>query len=90
MEMSKPEITPAQARSLLRLISDARTVTDPDGQQFGRMISDELEDCSATLQLIANGPDLPCDRPPTGWTCSRPRNHSGPCAASPIEVPDEQ
>lgn len=23
-----------------------------------------------------------CDRPPAGWSCSRVRGHSGPCAAS--------
>lgn len=25
----------------------------------------------------------PCDRPPAGWTCTRPAGHSGPCAAYP-------
>lgn len=24
-----------------------------------------------------------CDRPPVGWTCSRPPGHDGPCAATP-------
>lgn len=24
-----------------------------------------------------------CDRPPEGWRCSRPKDHEGPCAATP-------
>lgn len=25
----------------------------------------------------------PCDRPPPGWSCARPRGHDGPCPAVP-------
>jgi hypothetical protein len=25
-----------------------------------------------------------CDRPPEGWSCSRPKGHDGPCAAWPV------
>ncbi len=25
----------------------------------------------------------PCDRPPSGWHCTREHNHPGPCAALP-------
>lgn len=27
-------------------------------------------------------PEKPCDKPPTGWKCSRPKGHPGPCAAT--------
>lgn len=30
---------------------------------------------------------LRCDRPPTGWSCSRLAGHNGPCAASPVKRP---
>jgi len=26
-----------------------------------------------------------CTVPPTGWWCSRPKGHEGPCAAIPID-----
>jgi hypothetical protein len=29
-----------------------------------------------------------CDVPPEGWTCSRTKGHSGPCAASPVGESD--
>lgn len=32
--------------------------------------------------------DSICTKPPSGWTCSRPEGHSGPCAASPLPQPD--
>ena len=25
-----------------------------------------------------------CDKPPAGWSCSRPAGHKGPCAALPV------
>lgn len=28
-----------------------------------------------------------CDRPPTGWSCTRELDHDGPCAAWPVLVP---
>lgn len=28
----------------------------------------------------------PCQRPPTGWRCTRPARHEGPCAAVPAEI----
>jgi hypothetical protein len=76
-----PQISPAQARCLLDLIKNkARTGVDPDGTEFGQQISEDLESCELTLKSIANGPDLPCDRPTHPLTCSRPRHHTGPCS----------
>lgn len=31
-------------------------------------------------------PTTSCDRPPAGWTCSRAKDHYGPCAATQEEV----
>lgn len=53
---------------------------------------------SSTIMRIAKavfGPGDPrggwprwgrCTRPPPGWTCSRPENHDGPCAAIRVRV----
>lgn len=32
---------------------------------------------------------IECDRPPPGWSCSRPEGHDGPCAAFPDQQPVE-
>jgi hypothetical protein len=36
-------------------------------------------------QLIREQSSDDCDRPPSGWTCSRGKGHDGPCAATPDE-----
>jgi hypothetical protein len=33
---------------------------------------------------------LICDRPPTGWICTRARGHAGPCATISTEVPEDE
>lgn len=37
-------------------------------------------------QAVAQPSAAPCDRPPAGWTCSRVKDHYGPCAATQEEV----
>ena len=36
----------------------------------------ELDEIAEGLRSL-----LPCDRPPSGWYCTRQRGHAGPCAA---------
>lgn len=44
----------------------------------------DLEDATEGREIVINLPGS-CEVPPAGWSCSRTKGHSGPCAASPIE-----
>lgn len=42
-----------------------------------KRIEEKLDKVLAIL-----GPADRCDKPPTGWKCSRPKGHPGPCSAT--------
>ena len=52
-----------------------------------RLAATEMERQSLEQRLAEIGP---CDVPPEGWVCSRPKGHSGPCAATEVGEDNEQ
>jgi hypothetical protein len=74
-------LEPHHARVLLSFIESART--SPCGN-YGQDIGKEAEEVYTILKQLSKQADRACNKMPTGWVCSRPRGHSGPCAASPI------
>lgn len=47
-----------------------------DLSRAGQEYVGELDEIAEGLRSL-----LPCDRPPSGWYCTRQRGHAGPCAA---------
>jgi hypothetical protein len=52
---------------------------------FGSYRNSEYQAVRNWLKALS-APKGHCDRPPTGWTCSREPGHDGPCAATPVAV----